>query len=389
MSTNKNNSATAIRAVCAILFVAFATHYIYTVQGDVLAMLQHSLSGGATHYDRRIGCVIIVGVAFALSWLTACVVRLPARVHALIYVPASLLLGLLTAVDADGQGQAAARWGWTAVGALLLAVYPFVVRTARDYQPFLTPQRGNAFLSHPWWTNAVCLVITCLATAAIGNNSRTLHIRLAVERHVVEHDYAAALATGRPEYDNDASLTMLRAIALAHTGGLGDSLFTYNISRPASLLPVGGDDKPRFLLADPYAAWQAIGFVPRTQHETEDVILRRELSRHSCPTLRREAATHLLLCHYLIQKDLPAFARELCRHYKAGDTLPRHYAEAMAIATAHLPQYAGTFTLPPDVMADYRDMLAVLRSTNDTTLRAARLRDTFFGTYWCYYFLRK
>ena len=48
-----------MRVMCAILFLCFSFLYLYEYQADVLAVAQHVLSDGQTHYNRTIGAVLI------------------------------------------------------------------------------------------------------------------------------------------------------------------------------------------------------------------------------------------------------------------------------------------------------------------------------------------
>ena len=48
-----------MRLLCAIVFCTFSFCYLYFYQADILAVEQHLLSGGKTHYDRTIGAVLI------------------------------------------------------------------------------------------------------------------------------------------------------------------------------------------------------------------------------------------------------------------------------------------------------------------------------------------
>lgn len=62
MAKNRKDSTTAIKAVCAIVFILFSFSYIYFYQTPTLTYEQHILSGGVTVYHPFISAVIIAVV---------------------------------------------------------------------------------------------------------------------------------------------------------------------------------------------------------------------------------------------------------------------------------------------------------------------------------------
>ena len=79
--------------------------------------------------------------------------------------------------------------------------------------------------------------------------------------------------------------------------------------------------------------------------------------------------------------------RILPRYYSITDDLPRHYREA-----CQLYHRLNRLDLPVDKreiaaeIADYDDFYAILKANPDPVKRNAALRDSYFGTYWYYYF---
>ena len=88
----KNGSTVTIRVMCAIVFLTFSFCWLYFFQSDQLAMTQHVLSGGLTHYNSILGTLIIIAVLMLLQLLVFRVFRLTKRSHALTYVPSMMLL---------------------------------------------------------------------------------------------------------------------------------------------------------------------------------------------------------------------------------------------------------------------------------------------------------
>ena len=85
-----------MRVTCAIFFLLFTIVYLYCYQADILAVAQHVLSHGATHYNPVIGTFIITLVLWLIQFGIYKFTGLCRRGHALTYVPSLLLLGIIT-----------------------------------------------------------------------------------------------------------------------------------------------------------------------------------------------------------------------------------------------------------------------------------------------------
>ncbi len=383
MANRPNDSTTAVKVVCAIIFIVFVVTYVYSFQGDLLAMTQHVWAKGQTHYHRGIGVSVIALVLSLLSLGVAFFVRLPQRVFSLVFFPAFVLLGLLTAVHVDGNSVHTSLHWLVAVPMMFLA-YLFVIGQIGRYRDFLTRLRGTGFLSHSWWVNILLLVGMMSLTYSMGNTDRTLHTRLKVERYCQQRQWDEALAVGFPQYDNDSSLTMLRALALANVGQLGDKLFTYDVTGGSLALTPQPNHSVTFLLGSDKVLWRTIGIVPRDKGEAFALFLKRELRRG---TVNVNVARDYLLCSYLMDRNLKDFVAALPSYYNNADSMPVHYAEAYAL---YCDRFKTPDTLTTQAMkADYADFLAVLRTYKKPVLRDAAIRDAYFGTYWYYYFRKK
>lgn len=383
MANRSKDSTTAVKVVCAIIFIVFVVTYVYSFQGDLLAMTQHVWAKGQTHYHRGIGVSVIALVLSLLSLVVGFFVRLPQRVFSLIFFPAFVLLGLLTAVHVEGNSVHTSLYWLVAVPFMFLA-YCFVIGQIERYRDFLTRLRGTGFLSHSWWVNILLLVGMMTMTYSMGNTDRTLHTRLKVERYCRQKQWDKALATGFPQYDNDSSLTMLRALALANVGQLGDKLFTYDVTGGSRALTPQPDHSVTFLLGSDKVLWRTIGIVPRDKGEAFGVFLKRELRRG---TVNVNVARDYLLCSYLMDRNLKDFVAALPLYYNNADSMPVHYAEAYAL---YCDRFKTPDTLTTQAMkADYADFLAVMRTYKKPVLRDAAIRDAYFGTYWYYYFRKK
>ncbi len=382
MANGAKDSTTTVKVACAIIFIIFVVSYVFSFQGDLLTMMQNVWAKGQTHYHRGVGVSIITLILSIIAFVVSLLTRLPQRAHSLIYFPSFLLLGLLTAIHVSGDSVRTSI-PWLAVAVLLLLAYIFTVRQLRNYIAFLYPLQSTAFLSYPWWTNILILVCMMCMTFAMGNTDRTLHTRLKVERLCHKKQWTEALATGFPQYDNDSSLTMLRALALANTNELGDKLFNYEITGNSLSLTPHQDNSVVFLLGEDKMLWNTIGLVPRDKNEPLVKFLQRELGRGTVNPVAKD----YLLCSYLLDRDLKAFAKALPKYYSIGDSLPIHYAEACAL---YCEKYKVNDTLATQAMqADYADFLDVMRAQQSPILREAAIRKDYFGTYWYYYYKKR
>ncbi len=399
MPKNKHNdSTTLLKVVGAVVFLLFTFIYTYEIQCDLLAMIQYAWSDNQTHYDRLIGSCIITVVLGAISLLVNFLTHFPTQIQSLVYLPSLVAIGLLTGVTVSDtcSVHTTITSGIIAIATLILFVF-LCINTKKSSSLFLS-KNEHGKESGIWLSNTVIFLLMVMVVYSMGNTDRQLHTRLTVERLCHQGHYAEALQTGLPQHDDDTSLPMLRALALANTGELGEKLFSYNINprgydgtpqspTPApSILPF--QNTARFLTCDPYPVWQTLGFVPRNRTEAPERYLQRELRRHTA----RKPAQDYLLCTYLLKGDLAEFARNIPRFYDMYQShLPEHYSEALVLYN-NLTHGTDTLVnsackIMPAHTADYKDFQKMMRENKDQTLRTATLRDNYAGTYWFYYYL--
>jgi hypothetical protein len=96
-------------------------------------------------------------------------------------------------------------------------------------------------------------------------------------------------------------------------------------------------------------------------------------------------ATDYLLCYYLLNKDIPAFAGAFGRYRKADGYLPRLYAEALLIKLAAekaSAQEVQSYGIPAGVITDFMDYTRLYEQYGGS---AGPLRERFGRGYWFYY----
>ena len=235
----KNGSTITIRVMCAIVFVFFSIAWLYAFQADVLAMAQHVLSDGVTHYYKLIGTLVITVVLYLLQLFVYSLTRLEKRTHALTYVPSMLLLAILTDVSyVKGEGVTQSfSWWWLLV---IIPVWLFIILVARNFQQ-VEDDRNLGLLSRPMWINMLLLALQMMGVTWIGNTNAVFHYRMKVEGYLLEGKYDKALKVGQKSLESDENLLMLRMAAMARQGVLGEHLFEYPITGNSSqMLPTNG-----------------------------------------------------------------------------------------------------------------------------------------------------
>ena len=68
-TTPTKKTGRIISWVCGFLFVAFSAFYLYFMQADLLATVQHVMSAGNTVYSPLWGMVVLVAVLLLLQGL--------------------------------------------------------------------------------------------------------------------------------------------------------------------------------------------------------------------------------------------------------------------------------------------------------------------------------
>ena len=367
----KDDSGIVIRTVSAIVFLTFTFLWLYFFQSDVLAVAQHVLSSGQTHYDRLVGALLITLVLWFLQIGVSAVVRLRNRMHALTYVPSMLLLGAIGYVPAQGQHGA---WWWFV---LLMLLWCGVVWMVRGYLRFESGMRRRIVRS--LWGNMLVLAVMMAVVGAMSNTDAVFHYRAHMESCLLDNRIDDALRTGNRSLETDASLTMLRAYALSKKGQLGESLFSYPVAgRGVDLVPLGSSQTLRYPQDSIY---RHLGAIPRQSMDTRSYLTALERSGKATA-----AVGDYVLCGQLIDRNLDAFAHTITRYYEVADSLPlpRHYREALTLYT-HLRSNPVVVSHHPVTEEDYADLQELERQYADFNERKVKVLEKYFGSYWYYY----
>lgn len=323
---HKKNGTIAVRAMCAIIFLAFTFLWLYEFQADVLAVAQHVLSGGQTHYDRTIGAVIITLVLQMLQLGVYYVTRLARRTHALTYLPSMLLLTILSDVSPDiDRHFSFGAWMW--IVPIVLVVWAAAVWLARNVLPFENDDKQpTGVFSRRMWLNLLQMVAMMLVVALVGNSNSVFHFTAHAEASLLKGDVEEALRVGERSLETDEDLTMLRIYALGTKGELGERLFSYPLAgTSADMLPLKGSSaRLRLLSLD--SIWKSFGARPVYKITTAQF-----LHALSVDSVDHPMAADYILAGMLIDRRLDAFAKTLPSYYPDSLPLPHFYREAMEL----------------------------------------------------------
>ena len=379
MTINANhNNGTLQQIVCAIVFLLFTIIYLYFFQADLLAMEQHVLSGGTTHYERNIGTLVITSVLMLLQMMVSRLLPWRGKLYALTYLPSAALLGLLTSIDEQFSVHLS-YGGWLWLTLLLIVLY--IVLTLRYHRDAAVRRwcRGKGIWEETR-SNLFIMLVLLLGICGMGNTDAVLHYRLHMEHLISEGQYEKALSIGEKSDETDVNLTMLRACALTRTRNLGNALFEYAICGGSeSLLPNGNQAK--CLLNSDNEMFKLMAIRPRGNMSVMKYLMYLDTNG-----LGRKSVTDYLLCGYLLDGKIDAFARSIVRKYNIeSPTLPKHYKEALTLYT-HLRSNPDVVFHNPVMDADYADFVKTVRTYKDKHIGLAYTRSSYGNTYWQYYF---
>lgn len=376
---NSNNS-TFVNSVCAIVFMLFTYVYLYFFQADLIAMEQHVLSGGTTHYNKTVGAILITLVLYLLKLGVSKLTKFDGWLNLLNYVPSLLLMVILTSGGPDFDTNAFPGTVIFIVFIILIGYIIFAVFFRRkQFRTVNTSYNGTILGS--LWKSILALSIMFIFVCACGNTDKVFHYRLRMEQLLCVNDYDDALLVGEKSDSQDANLTMLRAYALSRTKQLGDRLFEYPIPKGGSDILLPDDSGIKCLLFPETEIFRQLGIRKKGKMKSLEYLL--YLDSHG---LALKSVTDYILCGYLLDKNLDGFVNAVKNRYNlSSPSLPKHYREALTLYT-HL-RANPVLVFHSEIMdADYADFQKLEEKYADKSERFSYVKDTYGETYWFYYF---
>ena len=360
MDKTNQHSTAVVKTACAIVFLLFTFLYLYYYQADILAMTQHVLSHGKTHYNRTIGAVLITLVLYLLQVGVYALTKLEHHAHAFTYFPSLLLLTIRTSAGVHfHQHPSIGKWIW--VAPLLIILWLGLVWVSRQVEDIVGKPANTGIFSRLSWVNMLTLVFMLILVCLYSNRDETFHYRMNMERRLQENDIDGALFVGMKSRATDEALTRLRAYALSRKHQLGQRLFEYALAGGSKAIVPQRNDS---------TSAAATIILPASE-------LRKQYLRDK---------HNYELCAYLADKDIDRFASKMVEYYEVSDTaaLPKHYREALTLYTRKRSRRVVTYHNPVSE-ADFADLQRIQGEHQTARARMNAIHDSFGNTYWYYY----
>jgi hypothetical protein len=366
-----------MNVMCAVVFLIFTFSYLFFYQADILAVGQHVLSRGMTHYNNTIGAILITVILYLLQIVIFSITKLNKRAHALTYFPSLLLLTIITDVS-PSVDKGFSFGGWIIAFPIIICIYIIIVWMSKQFQPYEPDINSTGLFSRMMWINLLIMVVMFILVGVLSNSNDIFHERMRAEVCITKNDYDGALYAEEKSQTPDSSLTMLRALALSHKQQLGERLFEYPVTGgSAALLPNGISVKA--MLIQQSEIYNYLGV--RLKQNLKPMSYFNYLMKHK---LAKKPVIDYILCGYLMDKKLDEFAREVCKYYNIKAKLPKHYREALILYT-HIRSHPFLIYKNAVTDADFQDLLDITKQNADKLLRKNIIRDSYGNTYWYYY----
>lgn len=370
---------------CYILFSLFSYTYLYNYQGGVLASLQHVLSDGVTSYDNLVGASVITIFLLLLTWLCQRGAVLKEKFVALSFLPAFIVLGLLTSTNSSLSCIYDFDF-------LMLLLIPLIIIWALlSYNKksilLLLDIREYSIFSQSLWLNIMLMVMMMTVTGLTGNGNDLFHYRMKMEQEMKANNYeisnyASFIYDNKDNEDieNATSITMLHAYSLAKKQRLGDELFTKSVAGTSNdLLPLY-NSRSSCVIYPADSIFKYLGakpIVPMTTAEYLCVLSKKQKGS--------KAVGDYLLCGSLIDRDLNRFTSLLPSYYEVNESLPLHYKEALMLHNNIIGNVSDS--LANDSMYNELNNIISLSSAKENKgASVLKARQLYNSTYW-YYFL--
>lgn len=371
---------TPIRVVCTFVFTLFSFFYLYYFQSDVLTVLQHVFSKGQTHYDHFVGATLITLVLLLLQIGVVNICRKVQMAWAFTFVPSALCLAALTDVepsDVDGMLHFSSGVYLLPIGLIVFGLLVWTAKATGLLQSLSFTVRSTQRLL---WNNLLVLLLCMLFVCTCGNGSKVYHARAHAEQCIMDGRVDVALLAIENCGSGDENLTMLTAYALAQKNALAERLFEFPVKGGSEALTPYAKNMKFELIADSVFYSKLGGWYVQRMPTMKYLDYQRRHGRMN------SMAIDYLLCGYLLDRNIDAFAANVTKYYEVNDSvaLPKHYKEALVMYT-HLRSTPRVIYNNNVMNTDFEDFQKLEKSVADERERQTALRDTYGNTYWYYY----
>lgn len=375
------NQSALVRVLCTFVFALFSLFYLYYYQADLLMVMQHVFSKGQTHYNHFIGAILITTVLMIVQIGVMKLCRNTYTLWAFTFVPSAICLTMLTNVESDVDTGLLTFGSWVYWGPLAMLLFAALVYACHrtGFSELVLSPMSNAITN--LWVNLLIVCLTCLSVCFTGNADKVYHTRIHAEQCIIDGRYDEALYTIQSCNRSDENLTMLACYALSKKKVLAESLFEYQPTGGSkAMMPDGANIK--FEMISERLFYKYLGTWYRQKMSAMKYLDFQR--RHN---LINTTTADYLLCGYLLDKHLDAFAANVGKYYAVNDStaLPKHIKEALILYT-HLHSSPVVVYKNTIMDADFQDFQKMQKAYADKRERQTALRDTYGNTYWYYYY---
>lgn len=355
----------------------FSFSYLQFLQPDLIAQEQYFFSRGETTYNPLLGSFLITAVLCAVGVAVGKIVRFPTLCVSVAWCFPCYLLALYTSMDFQNGGADVFDFS----SAILLFILYLLVGAAGGMASDFFGSKGKLADDLP--LNMYIMAVSMFLVAGLGNVDPYVHKELKMARLANHKMFDEALDVCQKGVMSER-MASIASLSLMEKGELGDRLFTLSLPKGTGFLLPPTDDSlfisypERGIYAKLKAKpadrdrWTATGFLSH--------VSQMDSARH-------DASRQLLLCSYLLDRDVTGFVKELLSETDSLDavSLPRHYREALVL---HKRRNNEPFIEYSDdeVETNYEDYHRYISKYLSREQKRYCSQDLFQNTYWNYYF---
>lgn len=365
-----------ITTFCALFFALFSFTFVAMYKSPVIEIVYDGVATGKLQYNGYIlsGVLTILLVGLAL-WLNR-FAKFRREWTAMAFLPSALLLAFVTDIERTvfTGGASLSGWLWVFVAGLFFYAFLAFLFGRMLFEKIKNP---NMAANRIVWRNLVLLSIIFMLVGYLSSSDKNFMREALQYKHYRAGESEAALAVGAHSPLASQQLSAQRAFLLSLRGELGERLFEFpQYFGAEGLLPAVERTTP----IAPDTVYAHIGLV-RDSLETAEDYLARAVSGDSVSIVARE----YYLVSLLLERRIVDFADAVYEYYNMGDSLPRHYREALVLYSHVVPEYSIPFD-DLSLRAMLEKMVEEAGDKDSRVLFSPHFKEEYGSSYWWYFF---
>ena len=366
-----------IKIFCALSFAIFSYTFVAIYKSPLIEMVYDGVATGRLQYNGYLlsGVVTTVLVGLAL-WLNR-FAKYQREWTAMAFLPSALILAFITDIERTVFCGGGSFTSWIWIFAVGIFVYMFL-SFLFGRMLFEKIKNPNMVANRIVWRNLVLLTLIFMLVGCLSGGDKSFMREAVQYKHYRNGDMDAALAVAAHSPLASKELTAQRAFLLSLKDELGERLFEFpQYYGVDGLLPSVERTTP----IEPQIIYSQIG-AQRAPGESAADYFNRVLAGDSVP----RAAQEYYLCSLLLERRIVDFADKVYEFYNVGDgdSLPRHYKEALVMYAHIVPEYHLAFDAG-SMRDSLEKMVADATDKGDAFMYSARSQAEYGGSYWWYF----